>query len=465
MQKKGLFHRVGHQGTMDMTQGSLWWKIFIFSMPLMLSQILQVTFNMADVAVVGNFANAQALGSVGSTSMLVSLFTGFLIGLGSGVNVLVAQHLGAKRRRETVETVHTSLLICLLAGVVISILCLLLAKPMLELMNTKDDLIDGAVLYFRIYALGMPALGVFNFGNGVMSANGDTRRPLLYLTVAGVLNIILNLFFVICCKMAADGVALASIISQYVSAILIVVHLLREKDDCALRPSQLRFHHEQSRHVLALGIPAGLQNAIFAIANIFIQTGLNSFDSTVVEGGAAAANADTLIYSMMAAFYTACTSFMGQNWGARKRDRVLKSYFVSLVYSSAVGLIMGMFMVFFGETFLALFTNEAAVVSAGMQRLRIMGFSYVVGPFMDCTIAASRGIGKSFGPTVIVILGSCVFRVIWVYTIFAHFHTIPSLYLLYLFSWIITAAAEIAFFISSYRHTMPAGTEPSARTA
>ena len=459
MEKKGLFHRAGSSGAMDMTQGSLWRKIFLFSIPLMLSQILQVTFNMADVAVVGKFASAQALGSVGSTSMLVSLFTGFLIGLGAGVNVLVAQHLGAKRRRETEETVHTSLLICLLAGVVISVLCLLLAEPMLKLMNTKDDLIDGAVLYFRIYALGMPGLGVFNFGNGVMSANGDTRRPLLYLTVAGVLNILLNLFFVICCGMAADGVALASIISQYVSAILIVIHLLREQDDCALKPSQLRFHREQSLGVLALGIPAGLQNAIFAIANIFIQTGLNSFDSVVVEGGAAAANADTLIYSMMAAFYTGCTSFMGQNWGARRRDRVLKSYTISLIYSAVLGLLMGMFMVFFGEAFLALFTSDADVAAAGMERLRIMGFSYAISAFMDCTIAASRGIGKSLLPTVIVILGSCVFRVAWVYTIFAHFHTITALYLLYPCSWILTSIAEIAYFISCYRRSLPTGPE------
>lgn len=459
MEKKGLLRRAGSSGAMDMTQGSLWRKIFLFSIPLMLSQILQVTFNMADVAVVGKFASAQALGSVGSTSMLVSLFTGFLIGLGTGVNVLVAQHLGAKRRRETEETVHTSLLICLLAGVVISVLCLLLAEPMLKLMNTKDDLIDGAVLYFRIYALGMPGLGVFNFGNGVMSANGDTRRPLLYLTVAGVLNILLNLFFVIRCGMAADGVALASILSQYVSAALIVVHLLREQDDCALKPSQLRFHREQSIGVLALGISAGLQNAIFAIANIFIQTGLNSFDSVVVEGGAAAANADTLIYSMMAAFYTGCTSFMGQNWGARRRDRVLKSYTISLIYSAVLGLLMGMFMVFFGEAFLALFTSDAGVAAAGMERLRIMGFSYAISAFMDCTIAASRGIGKSLLPTVIVILGSCVFRVAWVYTIFAHFHTITALYLLYPCSWILTSVAEIAYFISCYRRSLPTGPE------
>lgn len=437
-----------------MTQGSLWKNIFLFSIPLMLSQLLQVMFNMADVAVVGKFSSAEALGSVGSTTTLVSLFTGFLIGMGCGVNVRVAQHLGAKQKQETMETVHTALLICVLAGVIICVLCLVLAEGMLSMLNTKPDLMDGAVLYFRIYALGMPALGIFNFGNAVLSANGDTKRPLMYLTIAGVLNVILNLFFVIVCHMAADGVALASIISQYVSAILVLWHMFRQKDECALRLHQIRFYKGKTKDLLGLGLPAGIQNAIFSIANLFIQSGVNSFDSTMVAGNSAAANADSVIYNVMAAFYTACSSFMGQNWGAGKRDRVLKSYFVSLIYSFAAGAILGLALVIFGKEFLSLFTNEPEVVEAGMQRIRIMGYSYAVSAFMDCTISASRGIGKSFGPTLIVILGSCVFRVIWVYTIFAHFHTIPSLYLLYIFSWAITAVAEIIYFAASYRRTM-----------
>lgn len=254
--------------------------------------------------------------------------------------------------------------------------------------------------------------------------------------------------------MAADGVALASIISQYVSAILVLWHMFRQKDECALRLHQIRFYKGKTKDLLGLGLPAGIQNAIFSIANLFIQSGVNSFDSTMVAGNSAAANADSVIYNVMAAFYTACSSFMGQNWGAGKRDRVLKSYFVSLIYSFAVGAILGLALVIFGKEFLSLFTNEPEVVEAGMQRIRIMGYSYAVSAFMDCTISASRGIGKSFGPTLIVILGSCVFRVIWVYTIFAHFHTIPSLYLLYIFSWAITAVAEIIYFAASYRRTM-----------
>jgi MATE efflux family protein len=317
MANKSLIKYHAHGG-IQITYGSLWKNMFFFSVPLMLSQLLQVLFNMADVAVVGKFSSAEALGAVGSTTILVSLFTGFLIGMGSAVNVMVAQHLGAKDKVRTSASVRTSFVICLAAGCIITVLCLLSARFMLELLGTKDDLIEGAVLYFRIYALGMPALSVFNFGNGVLSANGDTKRPLVYLMVAGILNVLFNLFFVIVCGMAEDGVALASIITQYVSALLIIIHMGRQNDDCAFRLRDLKNGADKSelKHILGLGIPAGFQNAVFAIANLFIQSAVNSFDSVMVEGNSAAANADAIIYNIMAAFYTACSTFMGQNLGA-----------------------------------------------------------------------------------------------------------------------------------------------------
>lgn len=443
----------GTQSEIQITSGSLWKNMFLFSVPLMLSQLLQVLFNMADVAVVGKFSSAEALGAVGSTTILVSLFTGFLIGMGSAVNVRVAQHLGARDRERVSASVRTSFVICLATGCIITVLCLLSARFMLELLGTKDDLIEGAVLYFRIYALGMPALGIFNFGNGVLSANGDTKRPLAYLMIAGILNVVFNLFFVIVCGMAEDGVALASIITQYVSAVLILLHMGRQTDDCAFRLRDLKkgLDTTEGGRVLGLGIPAGLQNAIFAVANLFIQSAVNSFDSVMVEGNSAAANADAVIYNVMAAFYTACSTFMGQNLGAGKRDRVLKSYFIGITYSFAAGALLGGALYLFGREFLSLFANEEAVIEAGLQRTRIMSFSYAVSAFMDCTIAACRGIGKSFVPTVIVIMGSCVFRVAWIYTVFAYFHTIPSLYLLYIFSWTITAVAEIICFTVNYK--------------
>lgn len=375
----------------DLTHGPLVQQIILFSLPLMATNVLQVLFNMSDVAVVGQFAGPEALGSVGSTSILVSLFTGFLIGMGSGVNVVVARYIGARHDQDVHEAVHTSLILSLIVGVIIMALGFLFTPAMLSMLGTKPVLMAGAVSYLRIYCLGMPAMAVFNFGNAVLSAAGDTKKPLYFLSMAGVINILLNLFFVIVCHLAAAGVALASIISQYISAALVILSLRRSGSVVRLERSMLRIEPHKAKQVLSLSIPAGLQNAIFAIANLFIQAGVNSFDEL---------------------------------------------------------------MVIFGRQFLGIFTNVEEVAQAGMIRLRIMGCSYAFSAFMDCTIAANRGLGKSFVPTVIVIMGSCVFRIIWVYTVFAYFHTIESLYLLYIVSWAITAAAEMICLRRVYREQM-----------
>ena len=411
----------------SMTEGPLAKQILLVSLPLALSNLLQILFNMSDVAVVGRFAGSTALGAVGSTSTFVTLFTGFLIGLSNGVNVLVARYYGARHPKDVSKTVHSALVVSLLAG----------------------------ILLLAVGLFGSPAaLALYNYGNAVFSAIGETKKPLAYLSVAGVVNILLNLFFVIICKLDVAGVALASTIAQCLSAGLIL-HALTKVEDCyALDLHSIRLDLGTTKRILMLGIPAGLQNAIFAIANLFIQAGVNSFDSLMVKGNSAAANSDAMIYDAMAAFYMACASFMSQNYGAGKLDRMRKSYFISLAYSFGVGLLLGGGLLLFGRQFLALFTTESAVIDAGMKRIMVMGLAYCISAFMDCTIAASRGLGKTIGPTVIVILGSCVFRVIWVYTIFAHFHTIPSLYLLYPFSWLLTAAAEIVYFIFSYRQAI-----------
>ena len=334
--------------SVNMTEGSLWKNMLLFSLPLMLTQVLEVLFNLSDVAIAGKFADYRALGAVGSTTLLVSLFTGLLIGMGSGVNVAVARGLGMGDRQRVEKTVHTSFVLCAAIGVVLCLICVLLARPMLALLHTKDELMDGAVLYLKIYALSMPAMAVYNCGNGIMSAVGDTRRPLLYLSVAGVLNVVLNLFFVIRCHMAAEGVAIASVIAQCLSALLIVLHLLRRKDACRLELRRLRVHPQEARRVLAIGIPTGLQNAIFAVANLFVQVGLNSFDAVTVSGSSAAANADTLLFNMMAAFYTGCASFVSRNWGAGKTERIVKSYLVSMCYAAGVGAVCGLLLLFFG---------------------------------------------------------------------------------------------------------------------
>ena len=438
--------------TRSLTEGPLAKQILLVSLPLALSNLLQVLFNISDVAVVGRFAGSTALGAVGSTSIFVTLFTGFLIGLGNGINVLVARFYGARHPNDVHDTVHSALIVSLIAGVILLVVGLLGSPAMLRLLNTKEDLLPGAILYLRVYFLGMPAMALYNFGNAVFSAIGETKKPLYILSFAGVLNILLNLFFVIVCNLDVAGVALASAISQCVSAGLILHALTRVQDCYALDFKQAKLDPAMTKSILALGLPAGFQNAIFAIANLFIQAGVNSFDTVMVAGNSAAANADGLVYDVMAAFYTACSSFIGLNYGAGRRREIRRSYLICLGYSFGAGAILGFSLVAFGPAFLTLFTTDAAVIEAGMKRLTIMGFSYCVSAFMDNAIAGCRGLGKSLVPMIIVISGSCIFRIIWVLTVFAWFKTIPSLYLVYIFSWSITAAFENWYFSRCYRN-------------
>ena len=436
-----------------MSQGSLPLQMLLFSLPLMASNLLQVLFNMADIAVVGRYAGPLPLAAVGSTATAVTLFTGVLIGVSGGVNALIARYFGAKDDRQLRRTVHSAAIISLLFGLLFLLFGLFGSRPLLTLMGTKPELLDKATLYMQIYFCGMPALSLYNFGNAVYSAIGNTRKPLFYLLFSGVLNVLLNLFFVIVLRLDAAGVALASIIAQYLSAALILHALLKSREVYSLRVSELRLHPRSCREILTLGVPSGLQNGIFYVANMFIQSGVNRFDTVMVAGNAAAANADALVYDAMAAFYTACSSFIGMNYGAGKRDRVRKSYLIALFYSFFIGGALGLGLIALGPRFLGLFTSDAAVIEAGMHRLTIMGLSYAVSAFMDNAIAGCRGLGRSLVPMIIVISGSCIFRIFWVIVIFGHFGTITSLYLVYIFSWTITATFETLYFIHCYRRT------------
>ena len=446
----------------DILTGSIPKQLLLFFLPIWFGTLFQQLYNTADTLIVGNFVGTRALAAVGATGAFVNLLVGLFVGLCSGVGVVVSQSFGARDYDGVDRQVHTALVFSVVIGAVLTLAGLVTAQPMMRLMGTPDEILDASTLYLRIYFLGMPALALYNFGNAVFSAIGDTKKPLVYLSIAGALNIVLNLFFVIVCQLNVMGVALASAISQCVSAALILRALTRAQDCYALDVHQLHLDPATTKSILALGVPAGFQNAIFAIANLFIQAGVNSFDSLMVKGNSAAANADNMIYDCMAAFYMACASFMSQNYGAGKPDRVKKSYFISLGYSFGVGLALGSALFFFGRTFLALFTTESAVIDAGMKRVAVMAFAYRISAFMDCTIAASRGLGKTVVPTIIVVMGSCVFRVIWVYTIFAHFHTIPALYLLYPCSWTLTAFAEILYFVHCYKQSMALFKEPQA---
>ena len=448
---------------LDMLNGPIWNKLPRYALPVAATGILGQLFNAADIAVVGNFTGdmrTAAVAAVGANSPVIGLLLNLFIGIALGANVVIANAIGRGDRETVHRAVHTSIVTALIGGVIVAIFGQFIAAGLMGLLNVPDDVYPLALAYLRIYLLGMPVILLYNFEAAIFRSVGDTKVPLIALTVSGVLNVILNLFFVIVCKLDVAGVALASTIAQCVSAGLIL-HALTKVSDCyALDFRKVRLDLNMTKRILMLGVPAGLQNAIFAIANLFIQAGVNSFDSLMVKGNSAAANADAMVYDAMAAFYMACASFMSQNYGAGKLDRVKKSYFIALAYSFGLGAVLGGGLLVFGRQFLALFTTESAVIDAGMKRIMVMGWAYCTSAFMDCTIAASRGLGKTVGPTVIVILGSCVFRVAWVYTIFAHFHTIPALYLLYPCSWALTAIAEILYFIRCYKQAMKIFREP-----
>ena len=433
-------------------QGSLFKTIFIFSLPLIFTNLLQVLFSFTDVAVLGRFASAESMGSVGSVAILVFMCTGFLTGIGSGVNSVAAFYIGTDNKKSVSDTVHTSAILCVSAGVAVCVFGILFARPVLQLMGTKAILIDGSVTYFKIYMLGMPALAFYNFGNGILSASGDTKSPLKFLSISGVVNVVLDLVFVICFNMDIAGVAVASISSLYISAFLVFLKLYKRNDALAFRFKNLRLNKFILYKLIKICIPAGMQNVIFAFANIFIQVGINSFDAAMVIANSAAANSDTLVYNIMSAFYVAGSTAIAQNYGAKNKKGILKSCFISVAYSFLAGLFLGVLLLLFGRYFLAVFTSEPHIIELGMERLTIMAFSYCLSAFMDAALASSRGLGETIIPTVIVIIGSCILRILWIYTVFGFFGTVLSLYLVFPVTWIITATAECIYFAKLYRN-------------
>lgn len=442
-----------HATSLSLTNGSIAKNMLFFSLPLVCTNLLQVLFNMVDIAVAGHFAGSHALGAVGSTPQLLFLFAGIVMGLGSGVNVIAAYYIGAKDKKSVSETIHTAAILCFASGVILLVFGVAFARPILAAMHTKPDLLDDAVSYFSIYMLSMPASAIYNFGNGIFSATGDTKKPLYFLIVAGIFNVVLDLLFVIAFGMGVKGIAFATVISQYISAVLILIFLIRGNEQVRFSFRLLKIEKTKLFKLLSVGLPAGLQNAIFAFANVFVQIGVNSFDSLMVAGSSASANIDPLNYNFMAAFYVACATFIAQNYGAGDKSRVKKSYFIALAFSFGAGLLLGSFLFIFDREAMSLFTNDAAVIDCALHRVKIMAFSYCVSAFMDTAIAACRGLGKTLVPSVFVFLGSCVFRIAWIYTIFAYFGTIESLFLLYIFSWGITAIFETAYFVKMYRQS------------
>ncbi len=439
--------KVSRSYEIDMCNGPLLSKLVVFAIPLMLSGILQLLFNAADIIVVGRFAGSQSLAAVGSTSSLINLLVNLFIGLSVGANVVVAQYYGAQKYRELEETVHTAMLIAGIGGVILIFVGVLLADPLLTMMGTPDDVLNLSALYMKIYFVGMPATLIYNFGSAVLRAVGDTRRPLYFLLTAGLINVVLNLFFVIQLSMGVAGVALATAISQCVSAALIVQCLARSDAPYRLRKSKLRLSPEKAVRIAKIGLPAGLQGAIFSISNVLIQSSVNSFGSVAMAGNTASANIEGFVYTSMNAVYQTALSFTSQNFGARNYKRITKILLYCQGLVTVVGLTMGLGAAFAGKTLLGIYSSDPDVIQYGLNRLWIICGPYFLCGIMDVMVGGLRGIGCSLIPMFVSLTGACAFRVLWIFTVFAENRTLRTLYLSYPASWTLTLLAHIVCYL------------------
>ena len=433
---------------MDMCNGPIFGKLLVFALPLMLSGILQLLFNAADIVVVGKFSGSHALAAVGSTGALINLFVNVFIGFSIGTNVLVAQYFGARDEKNVHETVHTSILLGIVGGFILIVAGMVFAKPMLEWMDTPEDVLSHAVLYMRIYFIGMPAMLVYNFGAAILRAIGDTRRPLYYLLSAGVINVILNLFFVIVLDMGVAGVATATVISQVVSAILIVRCLMHSAGIYRLDLHALKIHKTKMVHIAKIGLPAGVQGAVFSLSNVLIQSSVNSFGSIAMAGNTAAGNIEGFVYTSMNAVYQTALSFTSQNVGGRRQDRIPKIVFQCLAIVTVVGAVLGNLAYQCGPFLLNIYSSDPEVIQYGMSRMQIICQWYFLCGIMDVAVGILRGMGYSVMPMLVSLAGACGLRVLWIFTVFVWKHSLFVLYLSYPITWTITLAVHfICFFV------------------
>ena len=428
---------------MDMTEGPLTTKIIKFTIPVMLSGILQLLFNTADVIVVGRFTGKTALAAVGSTGSLINLLVSLFIGLSIGTNVLVARYQGAKDDKAVSATVHTSIALGIVGGLILLIIGIVATRPLLEMMATPEDVIDQSTLYMRILFFGMPLNLILNFGAAILRAIGDTKRPLYYLTIAGVINLFLNIFLVTVFSLGVAGVAIATVISEGVSCVLILLCLKHETGAIRLYFNRIKINPSKCVDIMKIGLPAGLQGCIFSISNVLIQSSVNSFGSTVMAGNTAASNIEGFVYVSMNSLHQTCISFTSQNFGAGKFKRIRKVLINCLIIVAITGLILGNSAYFFGKFLLSAYNNEAEVISYGLIRLSIISTMYFLCGLMDVMVGAMRGIGYSILPMIVSLVGACGLRILWIYTVFVKFRTLDILFISYPVTWTITFLSHL----------------------
>lgn len=433
---------------MDMIHGPLLKSILLYAFPLMLSGILQLMFNAADVIVVGRFAGSSALAAVGSTSSLINLLINLFIGVSIGTNVLVARYYGARDWDRIQQTINTSIITAAVGGLLLIFIGFFASGPLLRLMGTPDDVIDQSILYMRIYFGGMPFFMLYNFGAAILRSVGDTRRPLYFLIIAGIINVVLNMIMVIVFHMGVAGVALATVASQVVSCILVLRCLIHNEGAIHLNVYNLTFSKERLSEMLRIGLPAGFQGMVFSISNVLIQSSVNSFGSLVMAGNTAAANIEGFVYTAMNAFYQTNLSFTSQNYGAKNKERIDKVLVCCLGLVAVTGLVIGNGAYLFGKTLLGFYTTDPQVIVYGMNRLAIIATMYCICGMMDVMVGSIRGLGYAVMPMVVSLMGACALRVVWIFTIFQMFHTQFSLYISYPISWSITFLVHLICYLA-----------------
>ncbi len=433
---------------MDMTKGPLLSKIVKYAIPMMLTSILQLLYNAVDIIVVGRYVGSTALAAVGSTSSLINLIVNAFVGLSVGASVILAQQIGAGNQKEAFKTVHTAMTTAIIAGFFLAVFGFFSCGFLLTLMGSPKDVIGQSTLYMKIYFLGMPGFMVYTFGSAVMRTAGDTKRPLVFLSISGLVNVVLNLIFVLIFKMGVEGVAIATIVSQYMSALFVVFALLRSDGICKLLLKELKIYRKNLLSMIRVGVPVAIQSCVFALSNVLIQSSVNSFDSTAIAGNAAAANIEGFLYVAMNAFGQSATTFSGQNYGAKEYKRITKILLYCTAISFAIGAIAGPLMYLFGAPLLKIYSpDNLEAIRYGLVRLRYIALFYGVCGLMDSISGTIRGTGSTFMPMLVSILGVCGIRIVWVLTVFPMIHTLECLYVSYVLSWSFTALLHILCYL------------------
>lgn len=420
----------------DMCHGPLFSKIVAFTIPLIAANVIGTLFHAADMIVVGRFADAKALAAVGSTGGLTMLVLNIFFGLSSGASVLSSRFIGARDRKSLSKTVHTAMTIAMYGGTAMAILGIFISKPVLKLMGTPPEILHQSCIYMWIYCIGIPFVVIYAFGSGILRSTGDTRRPLYYMIFAGIVNVLLNLFFVIVCKMDVAGVAIATKVSNLLSAVLVIQALRRAKDSTRFVWKRMRIDWKLFSEMLKLGIPAGIQGSCFSISNIIIQSAVNTFGALAIAGNTAGANIDGLIYMTGVCFFHTSLTFTGQNYGAKKYHRIVRAVLLSILCAAVCDIVIGWTGLIFGKQLMGIYTTNPEVIEWGLSRLRIMMVFYFLCSMMDAITGALRGLGYSFIPMIVSITGVCLFRIFWVYVILPYNRTLTTLICSYPVSWI-----------------------------